>query len=174
MFHTHILRTLFTATLPIALVAGLYAQQASVVPITGRITDGDKKLEGCEVIVFEGNERVASQTTDRSGKFAVGLDLEKEYALEFRREGFVPKRIVVDTRAQLDEGLVFSPLVMDVSMLMASKYEGADTDVLDFPFAIVRYDKKANAFTQDPTYTAGMMRANGALLLMAGRAGKER
>lgn len=158
----------------LALNGSLFAQQTSILPVHGRITDGDKKLDGCEVIIFEGNEQVSSQTTDRSGRFGVGLELEKEYALEFRREGFVPKRIVIDTRAKLEDGLIFSPLVMDVSMLLASKYEGADTDVLDFPFAIVRYDKKANAFIQDPTYTAGMIRANGALLLMAGRASKER
>ena len=34
--------------------------------VTGRITDGEKKLEGCSVIVYEGNEVVGEQKTDKS------------------------------------------------------------------------------------------------------------
>jgi len=55
-------------------------------------------------------------------------------------------------------------------MMPASKYNGADTDELDFPFAIVAWDKRAQAFVQDREYTTDMMRTNGALLLMSGRA----
>lgn len=55
-------------------------------------------------------------------------------------------------------------------MLKTDQYEGADTDVLDMPFAIVRYDQKVRAFVQDLEYTAGMQRTTGALLLQAGRA----
>ena len=62
---------------------------------------------------------------------------------------------------------------MAMNMLPSSKYEGADTDELDFPFAIVKYDRGAKAFIQDQQYTADMMRTNGALLLMSGRAGKQ-
>jgi hypothetical protein len=62
---------------------------------------------------------------------------------------------------------------MTMSMLPASKYEGADTDALDFPFAIVRWNKQAMAFVQDQQYTADMMRTNGAALLQAGRTSKD-
>jgi hypothetical protein len=80
---------------------------------------------------------------------------------------------VVDTRAEIaEENLVFIPLQMDLSLLVAEKYDGADTDVLDFPFAMVSYDKRAKAFVQDAQYTTDMQRANGAALLMAGRSSK--
>lgn len=142
--------------------------------ITGRITDGEKKLQGCEVVVYEGNDVVGKQMTDKAGKFGMGLDLGKEFAVVFSKEGFLPKRILVDTRANLPkEVLGIPPLQMEMSMLPASKYEGADTDVLDFPFAIVRFDKRTMSFAQDQQYTVDMMRTNGALLLMAGRAGKD-
>lgn len=140
-------------------------------PVSGRVTDGERKLEGCEIITYLGNERIHSFTTDRSGRFEVGVGLNAQYGIEFRKPGFVPKRIIVDTRSDLaPEELLFIPLDMDVSMLAAEKYEGADTDALDFPFAIVRFDKKTHAFVQDRAYTTDMMRTNGALLLMAGRA----
>ena len=167
--HTVVVLTAFSACLSVA------AQEEGLsLPITGRINDGDKKLEGCEVLVYDGNNMVGRQVTDRSGRFNLGLSLGKEFAIEFRKEGFLPKRVLVDTRADLPKDLVeIAPLAMEMSMLPASKYEGADTDMLDFPFAIVKYDKKAMAFTQDHQYTTDMMRTNGALLLMSVRSEKK-
>ncbi|MCC6541608.1 MAG: hypothetical protein IT225_05265 [Flavobacteriales bacterium] len=142
-------------------------------PIAGRVLEADKKLEGCQVIIYKGNEVVGEQVTDRSGRFGMELGLQEEFAIEFRKEGYLPKRVLVDTRANLPKDLVeIIPIDMAMTMLPASKYEGADTDQLDFPFAIVRYDRGARAFVQDHQYTADMMRTNGALLLMSGRATK--
>lgn len=144
-----------------------------VLEVTGRISDGDKKLAGCEVVVYEGNEIVATQLTDKSGRFGLGLGLQKEFAIVFQKEGFLPKRMLVDTRGKVPaelENLV--PIEMEMSMLRAEKYEGADTDVLDFPFAMVKWNRQVLAFVQDQQYTAGMMRANGAALLQAGRSVK--
>ena len=146
---------------------------ARILEITGRISDGQKKLEGCEVIVYDGNEVVATQKTDRSGRFGLGMGLDKEFAIVFQKEGFLPKRMLVDTRAKVPVELTaIPPVEMEMSMLVATKYEGADTDVLDFPFAIVRWNKQMLAFVQDNQYTADMMRANGAALLQAGRSVK--
>ncbi|HMC96628.1 MAG TPA: hypothetical protein VKG92_03185 [Flavobacteriales bacterium] len=166
-----------TCVVLVALGGGLSLaaqEEALVLPIVGRITDGEKKLEGCEVLVYDGNDMVGRQLTDRGGRFHLGMGLGKEFAIEFRKEGFLPKRILVDTRAELPKDLVeIAPLDMEMSMLPTSKYDGADTDVLDFPFAIVKYDKRVKAFTQDSQYTSDMMRTNGALLLMSVRSEKK-
>lgn len=144
-------------------------------PIAGKVADSDDhKLQGCEVLVFKGNELVGQQITQRNGRFNLELGLGEEFSMEFRMEGFLPKRILVDTRADLPKGpLVFAPVEIDMHMMAASKYQGADTDELDFPFAIVAWDKRAKAFVQDHEYTTDMMRTNGALLLMSGRATKK-
>lgn len=151
------------------------AQQTDsrILEVTGRITDGDKKLPGCEVLVYDGNEVVGTQVTDKNGRFGLGLSLQKEFAIVFQKEGFLPKRMLVDTRGKVPaelENLV--PIDMEMSMLPAEKYEGADTDVLDFPFAMVKWNRQLLAFVQDQQYTADMMRANGAALLQAGRSVK--
>ena len=59
-------------------------------------------------------------------------------------------------------------------MLTVQYSPGPDTEVLDFPVAIVKYDKSLDAFIQDQEYTMGMQRANGALLLMAARTEKQK
>jgi hypothetical protein len=145
-----------------------------VLPVKGRTLCGEKKLEGCQVIVFRGNEVFSDQRTARDGKFSTALPIGDEYAVEFRREGYMHKRVLVDTRVdKLPDGeLVFEPLDLTVSLLEMERYTGADTDVLDFPCAIVRWDRKAGMFAADEAYAAGMMRANGAVLLMAARATK--
>ncbi|MBK8498419.1 MAG: hypothetical protein IPL52_06265 [Flavobacteriales bacterium] len=144
-----------------------------VLEIVGRITDGEKKLEGCQVTVYDGNEVVGEQTTDKSGRFGLGLGLQKEFAVVFQHEGFLPKRMLVDTRAKIPVDVIaIAPMEMEMSMLRADKYEGADTDVLDFPFAIISWNRSVGAFTQDQQYTVDMMRANGAALLQAGRSVK--
>ncbi|HQW85731.1 MAG TPA: carboxypeptidase-like regulatory domain-containing protein [Flavobacteriales bacterium] len=144
-----------------------------LLPITGRITDGEHKLEGCEVITYRDNERVGSITTDKSGRFGLGLALNSSFSIEFRRAGFVPKRVQIDTHfPKAPDDLVFEPLVMDIGMLAEAKYNGVSTDELDFPFARIRYDERAGMFAQDPEWTMGMQRTNGALLLMAGRVEK--
>lgn len=157
--------------------AAVLAQPAEVVhtlPVSGKVTNGDDRLAGCRVIVYKGNDMVAEQVTGKSGKFALGVPLGDQYALEFKAEGFIAKRIIVDTRADVPaEELVFVPLDMVVGMLAASKYTGADTDALDMPFAIVRFNPRTKAFEDDLQYTRDMMRTNGALLLMAGRANKD-
>ena len=160
------------------LAASTHAQDSAgpvlSLPVNGRVFEGDRKLEGCEVLTFKGNELVGTQVTNGNGRFGMILGLGEEYAIEFRKEGFLAKRILVDTRGELPKDLVeIAPLDMAMNMLTASKYQGADIDELDFPFAIVRYDRSSKAFIQDNQYTADMMRTNGALLLMSGRAGKE-
>ncbi len=166
----------FAACLFLVLVAGAaIAQQVDTrtLEITGRITDGEKKLAGCEVIVYDGNEVVGTQVTDKNGRFGLGLGLQKEFAIVFQKEDFISKRMLVDTRAKIPVDLEhLVPMDLEMSMLPASKYDGADTDVLDFPFAIIKWNRQLLAFAQDQQYTAGMMRANGAVLLQAGRSVK--
>lgn len=149
------------------------AQEDPLLPVGGKIVNGESKLEGCTVKVFQENDVVFEQVTDRSGRFDVGLALGHLFTVQFEHPGHVTKRIVVDTHAQVDpRELSMMPLQMDVMMLSQASYEGADTDVMDLPFAVVKYDKRVGAFVQDLEYTADMQRANGAALLQAGRARK--
>ena len=113
--------------------------------------------------------------TNKSGRFGVKLDTGEDYAMEFRQEGFVAKRIAIDTRMPKPKpGQEFElvPLDITISLLEKERYDGAPTDDLDFPFALIKFNKKTLAFEQDAEYTMGMQRTNGALLLMAARSEK--
>lgn len=146
-------------------------QGAHALPVSGRIVDENGRLDACTIMVHRDDGQTEQTVQQRNGLFDVELLHDHQYTLEFAKEGYITKRIVVDTHANIDPAeLRKMPLDMDVMMLKTDQYEGADTDVLDMPFAIVRYDQKVRAFVQDLEYTAGMQRTTGALLLQAGRA----
>lgn len=154
------------------------AQEASdeLVPLmftNGMVKSDGAKLDSCTVIVYLNNESVHSAVTGRSGKYELLLKQDQEYGIVFQREGFVPKRIMIDTHAKIaPEKFASLSLAMVINLIKADKFDGANTDALDFPFAIMKYDAKLNGFGEDQAYTAGVMRTNGALLLAAGRSSK--
>ncbi len=145
-------------------------EDAVVVPISGRITAGDERLEGCEVVIFRHNELVEQFSTGKSGKYSVSLPLNALFSLEFRRTGYVPKRVQIDTHFPgATEDVYFEPLLIDIGLLPESKYKGVSTDELDYPFAFIRYNEREEAFMDDQEWSVDMQRTNGALLLMASR-----
>ena len=151
-----------------------YAEGAAPIIIDGKVTDGTNKLPDSEVVVYKGNEVVSTLPTGKSGRFKAELKVGEVYSIEFRHAGFVPKRIVFDThmpKPKKDHDFEIEPIPMDISLLEHARFEGANTDDLDFPFAMVKFNKKTLAFEQDVEYTMGMQRTNGALLLMAARSG---
>lgn len=173
MYDRSILLLLFCLGLAIGATAQ-GKEEPILLEVSGQVSDGTRKMAGCAVVIYEGNEVVGQQMTNKSGNFGFALGLGKEYAVVFSKEGFQPKSILIDTRAKLPADMfAVAPLGMDLSLLLADKYSGVDTDVLDFPYAIVKWDKRAMAFVQDQQYTSSMMRTNGALLLQAGRTGKD-
>lgn len=154
-----------------------YAEGVAPIIIDGKVTDGTNKLPDSEVAVFKGNELVSTLPTGKSGRFRAELQVGEVYSLEFRHAGFVPKRIVFDThmpRPKKDHDFEMEPIPMDISLLEHTRFEGANMDDLDFPFAMVKFNRTSMAFEQDVEYTMGMQRTNGALLLMAARAGKNK
>ncbi len=120
------------------------------------------------MVLHQDELRMATFMTRRKGHFQTALEHDHVYTLEFSKAGFITKRIVVDTRADVHPSqLPGMPMLMDVEMLRTDRYKGIDTDALDMPFAIVRFDKRAREFVQDPEYAQEMHRTNSALLLQA-------
>ena len=144
--------------------------------VDGRVTDGENKLAGAEVIVYKGNDPVEKIIADKGGRFRVWLEMDASFGFEFCHKGFVSKRLAFDTHLpKAGKGQVFDPIPMgiEVSLLEKARFDGAPTDDLDFPFAFIRFNKKTLTFEPDVEYTMGMQRVNGALLLMAARSEKE-
>jgi hypothetical protein len=149
------------------------ASAQSALPVHGKVTDGEQKLAGCTISLYQGNDLVQQVTTDKSGKYRMPVPIGHLHTMEFAAPGRMSKRVVLDTRTDLiQQEAIFAPMVMDLSLMDEARYAGADTDELDMPYAIVQWSPREKAFVLDERYLTGMMRTNGALLLVAGRAGK--
>lgn len=153
-----------------------YAKALGLLTVDGRITDGENKLADADAVLFKDNVQVALATTSKSGRFTLQLEINANYGIEFRHLGFVAKRIAIDThilKPKPGQEFELVPIDMNISLLDHARYDGAPTDDLDFPFALIKFNRKSMAFEQDAEYTMGMQRTNGALLLMAARADKK-
>lgn len=158
----------------LGLSAGMRAQErpakAPNLVLAGTVTDGENDLPGVDVALYKGNEVIATVQTSSSGAFKLKVPIHELYTLVFRQEGAVSKLAIIDTRIPghvIGGQIKLTPLDLSVSLLRRERYGNASTDDLDFPFAMVAYDRVTGRFQQDMDYTTSMQRLNGALLLMA-------
>ena len=61
--------------------------------IDGTVYEGSYRLDNASVIVFENGSKVNTVSTGNNGKFDLELELDKEYELEFAKDGYVSKII---------------------------------------------------------------------------------
>jgi hypothetical protein len=159
--------------IPRSLHAQGYVLPPEQLVVQGRITDGDQVLSGAEAVLYKDNVAVARVSAGRRGHFRFRLDLQTHYVVEFKHAGSVTKRIALDTQvppSATSYGHELEKIVLNITLLDRSRYQGAPTDELDFPSALIRYDRKTQSFQPDMEYTQAMQRTNGSLLLTAARA----
>lgn len=168
------LKGIITCCSVLALAPGMRAQdhaaKAPYLVVAGSVTNGDDKFPGVDVVLYKGNEVVSTVQTSRSGTFKLKVQIHALYTLVFRKEGTISKLAIIDTRIPgyaVGGPVKLSPLDLSVSLIGRDRYGSTSTDDLDFPFAMVAYNRVTGKFQQDMDYTMSMQRVNGALLLMA-------
>ena len=134
-------------------------------PVYGRVKDGKSKVDGAIVRLYKENEIVKTYNTEKNGKFEMELDLGAYYTIEVEKDGYITKRIGINTVSKVDyQRMDYLPYGVDIYITSEEAYTGVNTDMLDFPFAIVSYDHKDRMFVHDLDYTEDMMLDNQRLL----------
>ena len=127
--------------------------------IDGTVYEGSYRLDNASVIVFENGSKVNTVSTGNNGKFDLELELDKEYELEFAKDGYVSKIIKVDTRNVPEEdrkGGAFSYPKWKVELF--SKDLILNTDILKKPIGVVTYNPTYMQFANDTKYTKSIQR----------------
>lgn len=133
------------------------------VPILGIVTEEGKKCKDAHVEVFDGNVVVQEFQTPANGKFKLTLEFNHYYTLKISKDGMVPKILSVDTRVKSTR--ISVPVYeCDIDLIPSSLFIGMNTSILDFPMAIVRYNRRKGEFIHDEDYTAHMRSAYEELL----------
>ncbi len=75
----------------------LQAQGTGYLEVVGSVLQSNKGLEGAELTVMKGNEKVDLVSTNASGKFIVNLELNNNYVIIFSKNGSISKTVEIDT-----------------------------------------------------------------------------
>lgn len=136
---------------------GLYSQGNSLIGFEGQVFFGENKEkatdkgEGVSITLFQGNTTISEYTTTRNGKFVLDLERNKYYIVEFKRDNYVTKRIIIKTKIPSSSKIPKKDFEFEVFLL--KEVEGVNYSRLDFPMAIIEFQKPSEKFDYDTEYT---------------------
>lgn len=138
----------------LSLVAFIYAYKAvgSVLDLSGYVLIDDKKVEGATVKLYENNVVVNKMITKSNSRFRFLLFSNNEYMVEVSKPGFFDERVYINTKSNSDMlDKYYFEFVVD--LMNENTYKNVDASSLDFPTAIVKYDKGEDDYIHDKGYS---------------------
>lgn len=72
-----------------------------MIELRGAVTSGEEKLEGVSITIYSENYEVVVQqrVTSASGKYEkIELAMGETYVMEVAKKGYIPKRIIIDSK----------------------------------------------------------------------------
>lgn len=135
------------------------AQDFPPLQVDGQVLDGRDRLEDAYVRIEKDGNFDREVRTGRRGKFEIELDLFHEYTIYFGKEGYVVKKIYVDTRT-IPEGQVKNSYLRYGGWKVEIFPDdlGVDIAILDKPIGKVTYSDEYKSFINDDFYTKTIQR----------------
>lgn len=123
--------------------------------VTGTIKYEDELIRNCEVILYMNNSIESITKSNKQGKFHIKIHPDRYYTLEFNKEGFVSKRVVIKTK---DMHLVSHPLQFNVTLNPSISYNSEiyHKHDLEFPFGLIQFNARKKCFEYLEEYTERM------------------
>lgn len=132
--------------------SNLFAQKSSLLEIKGHTYHGEERIEKAFVKLYQNNKVVQVMYTKKNGKFGFILFSGIQYVVEVSKPGYVSERIQISTKEETkSNGKYFYEFKIDLMSL--KKIKGIDISSLDFPTAIIKYNKKAGEYLHDKAYS---------------------
>jgi len=121
---------------------------SELLTIKGVTTDGmfenSENLLDVSIYIYEYNDIIATYNCNENGEFDFTIPTNSYITIEFNKEGFITKRILVDTDTDL---YIKKKKVFDFEVTLLKDENGIEIGDMDFPMAIIRYDGDKNNFT---------------------------
>lgn len=114
-----------------------------------------KKLKTVEIRVYEENKMLSEEVRINPKTYAIELEKDKKYVLEFSKEGFIPKRVLFDTQIPVKTKKMYL-YEMEIELLKPAEIAQMNDIDLDFPIAIIRYSIEKKGFEHCRFYTHQM------------------
>ena len=136
----------------ISAVTATFSQNPGYLEVVGSVYQANKGLEGADIIVMKGNEKVDQISTNAGGKFIVNLELNTAYTIVYTKNGSISKSVEFDTKVPDElQGQIFS-LKYKIDLL--PHVEGVEEPAgITKPVAKYAFSDAYEDFTYDPNYT---------------------
>ena len=126
------------------------------------VSEYDLPLEGARVVLYQQNEEKAmieiTNVKNENRFFSFNLERNQNYTIEVSKPGYVSRRISVSTHLPAD--VKISPVFyFEFEIDLFREKMGMDDYYLDFPVALVSYDKKRDVFDIQRKYTENIKMA---------------
>jgi hypothetical protein len=137
-------------TLVILITSNAFSQ--NTLQVKGRLDLKEGKTKEGSIKLYENGNLVQSQNADRTGKFSFDLALNKDYIFEFSSDGYVTKKININTEVPSNaENKSFTPIYFAVELF--HQYTGVNTIVFTQPVGIIKYYPQIGDFDYDVDYS---------------------
>ncbi len=131
---------------------------AYVIEIDGKVlipSDDDSKTYKIELLCH--NTVVDSGMVVDSESFLLKVKKNSWYTIRIKKEGYLPMSVSINTKLP-DNNKEFHTFHFDTELIPGNRYI-MDTDAIDFPIAIVSFDKKSDAFVPVIEYSKNIRRS---------------
>lgn len=123
-----------------------------------------KKLDRVTIQVYNHNELISTFHSNPKGKFEFKVPKNAYITLAFKKDNFVTKRVLFDTRTN-DEKINENVRPFDLEIVLLEHMDGIDYSDLDFPITRIEYTKKMNDYYYAKKYTEQMLKTQENILL---------
>lgn len=156
--HLSLLFALFFSTfIPMHAQDTTAVEEFIVLKIGGEITYKAEKMSGVLVELYEQNRMVDAMETKKNGKFKFALYNNHIYTIQISKDGYFTKKIEVNTTVPNEfEDEVEYPFDMELEEYVANVSPKTE-DLLEYPIALIAYDKKEQGFKYHKEYTKGLI-----------------
>ena len=139
------------------LISGAFCAQlnpgCSVLELKGRIQNSCPRQQSCSITLYCQNQVVDSVRSNQ-GQFTFILQKDKYYTLKMSMADCFDKLLCIDTRnGQLRADGAIHHFSFETMLFTRKNCPVAETDLLDFPIAILYYDPTCRRFSYDRSYT---------------------
>lgn len=120
------------------------------------VNEKNEPINGVEVKLFRKNEEMewmeVTNATHHDHNFNFVLDVNEYYTIEVSKAGYVKRLVVIST--QLPVKVSSKPIfTYGFEVTLFKEKKGMDDYYLDFPVALISYNKKSGVFENNYNYT---------------------
>ena len=120
-------------------------------PVHGQVMVDGKNVGDYTVELWKGEERLGDVATEKDGDFKLDLDIDNQFLIRVKKEGFEDKLVLIDTSLPADL-VTYPDYECYVNLIPRGKTKGVDEFYTDFPSAIVRYNEEMGGFYHSEHY----------------------